>query len=76
METIKREHQPFEWIEVAERGFRLLKQKITKKLVLALPYFQNLFEVKCDASGISIGVFLSQEERLIAYFSEKLNDAK
>ena len=29
VETIKREHQSFEWIEATKRGFRLLKQKIT-----------------------------------------------
>ena len=45
METIKREHRPFKWIEAAERGFKLLMQKITKKFVLALQYFQKLFEV-------------------------------
>jgi hypothetical protein len=25
VETIKREHQPFEWTKVVEKGFRLLK---------------------------------------------------
>ena len=32
--------------------------------------------MKCDASGATIGVVLSQEERHITYFNEKMNDVK
>jgi hypothetical protein len=32
--------------------------------------------VRCDASRIAIGEVLSQDNRLVSYFSEKLNDAK
>ena len=54
----------------------MLKQKITEKPIFALLDFHKLFEVKCDASGMVVGIDLSQEERPIAYFTEKLNDAE
>ena len=43
---------------------------------MKLPHLKHPFQVKCDASGVEIGVVLSQEDKPIAYFSEKLNDAK
>ena len=53
-----------------------MKRKITKKPVLVLLDFNKTFQVKCDASAEAIGGVLNQEDRPIAYFSEKLNEAK
>jgi hypothetical protein len=40
------------------------------------PDFQKTFQVKCDASGYVVGWVLSQDDRPVAYYSEKLDDAK
>lgn len=40
--------------------------------VLALPDFSQPFIVEIDASGIDIGVVLTQSQRPIAYFSQAL----
>ena len=44
----------------------MLKRKVTKQLVLALPDFNKVLQVDCDASGIAIGVSMSQVGRPIA----------
>ena len=53
----------------------MLKDKLISTPSLSLPNFSNTFEIKCDASGLGIGVVLIQEGRPIAYFSEKLSGA-
>jgi hypothetical protein len=76
MDTMKKRHKSFHWMEEAEKRFNLLKRKITEQPILVLPNFQKTFQVKCDASGFAIGAVLSQENRTIAYFSKKMNEAK
>ena len=66
----------FKWSNAATRAFGEVKKKMTEAPVIRLPDFTKFFEVECDASGVGIGGVLSQEHHLIAYFNEKLNDAK
>jgi len=76
IETIRKEKQPFKWSAEAESKFQLLKKNIIEQPILRLPDFGKPFQVTCDASGLAIGAVLSQEDKPVAYFSEKLNDAK
>jgi hypothetical protein len=76
MDMVKKRHKSFHWTAEAEKSFNMLKRKITEQPVLVLPDFKKAFQVKCDASGYAVGVVLSQEDRPVAYFSEKLDEAK
>ncbi|KAK1618241.1 hypothetical protein QYE76_023758 [Lolium multiflorum] len=65
-----------DWGASQDHAFDQLKRLLTSASLLALPDFNKQFEIECDASGIGIGGLLMQEDRPIAYFSEKLSGAK
>ena len=56
--------------------FETLKQKFVESHILVVLDFNKVFQVECDASGSAIGVVLTQEGKIVSFFSEKLNDAK
>jgi transposase InsO family protein len=71
---------PFEWTTECQAAFVRLKEKLTSTPILALPQDEGKFILDTDASGVSIGAVLSQEqegkERVIAYGSRVLSRAE
>nr|GEX61897.1 reverse transcriptase domain-containing protein [Tanacetum cinerariifolium] len=65
----------FKLTKEADNAFTELKKRVIQAPVLALPNFDEVFQVKCDISRLGIGGFLSQNQRPITFFSEKFNEA-
>jgi hypothetical protein len=66
----------FSWSDEATVAFKRINKKLSSTLVLTLTDFSQPFELHCDASKVGMGVVLSQGERSVAYFNEKLSGSK
>ncbi|GJW06680.1 putative reverse transcriptase domain-containing protein [Tanacetum coccineum] len=62
----------FDWGDMQEAAFQLLKQKLCSAPILALPEGSEDFVVYCDASHKGLGVVLMQREKVISYASRQL----
>jgi len=45
----------FKWSSKAQAAFEEVNDKLTKASVLALPCFDKVFKVECEAFGVGIG---------------------
>ncbi|KAL0381612.1 UNVERIFIED_CONTAM: Retrovirus-related Pol polyprotein from transposon [Sesamum angustifolium] len=62
----------FHWSFVATAAFSALKSAMMQLPVLSLPDFTLPFDITTDASQVVIRAVLSQNRRLLAFFSKKL----
>jgi len=66
----------FKWTPKAQSALEQVKRRLSQALVLALPCFEKVFKVECDAFGVSIAGVLTQGGKPLAFFSEKLCDSR
>ena len=67
---------PFDWGELQQKAFEMIKKDLTEAPVLAMPNTEGHMVLVSDTSKIACGSALYQKQkgryRLIAYFSKKL----
>ena len=61
--------QAFVWDTQCKHSFQTLKERLMTALVLDFPNPREPFEVYCDASKMSIGGVLVQNDQVVAYAS-------
>ncbi|GJW98122.1 reverse transcriptase domain-containing protein [Tanacetum coccineum] len=69
---LTQKNKKYIWGENQESAFQLLKQKLCKAPILALPEGNDDFVIYCDASHQGLGAVLMQREKVIAYASQQL----
>jgi len=65
----------FVWAMSQKQTFEQLKQWLCLTPIFNLPFLQQPFEIKTDASYYVVGPILSQHFHIVAYYSETLLDA-
>jgi hypothetical protein len=62
---------PWHWDEVHQRAFNHVRATIAREVVLAYPDYSKVFEIYTNASSKQLGAVITQENRPIAFFSQK-----
>lgn len=77
---LKKDKKKMIWTAEAEEALNKIKQILTTAPVLANPNYDQPFIIQADASDIGMGAILVQgegkEEKVIAYWSQKLSSAQ
>lgn len=80
-ELTKETERSFQWTDVEQKAFELLKSSMQTAPVLVLPDFAKPFCVHTDASAFACGAVLEQKQtdgqyHPVAFFSRKFNPAQ
>ena len=66
----------WEWKTNHQQAFEEAKRMIQKEALLAYPDFSKIFHVYADASDIQLGGVIMQDNRPLAFYTRKLNQAQ
>ena len=72
MTELTKKGAKFQWTEAQEQSFQILKKKLCKAPILALPEGNDDMVVYSDASISGLGCVLMQRDKVIAYTSRQL----
>ena len=72
----KSKNTTLEWTAECQSAFEEIKALMAQDTLLAYPKYGKPFDVYMDTSNLQIGGVVSQEEKHIAFFSRKFNDAQ
>ena len=66
----------WKWEKEHQEAFDQMKNVISHEVMLAYPDFKKPFTIHTDASHTQLGAVISQDNKPIAFYSRKLNDAQ
>ena len=76
MTSLTQKGKEFKWTEACEKSFQELKTRLTTAPILTLPNIHRSFVVYCDASQQGLGCVLMQDDRVVAYASPTVKEAR
>jgi hypothetical protein len=68
--------KPWHWDSIHQTAFDNVKKTIAKEVVLSYPDFTKPFDIYTDASTKQLGAVITQDNRPILIFSQKLSGAQ
>ena len=67
---------PWNWESKQTKAFEEIKRVIAKETILAFPDFTKPFHLHTDASDYQLGAVVMQDNRPLAFYSRKMNNAQ
>jgi transposase InsO family protein len=66
----------FKWTQDHQKAFDEIKTVISRETLLAYPDFKKDFHIYTDASDFQLGAVIMQDDRPLAFYSRKMNQAQ